>query len=393
MDKVSKIEYSSRLAVTLQQHVSTGRTIRLFQTMKSVEKCNNNFSSVQVTVCQLYDALRQHGRVSSIHYANIDHHEIDFVSVEPIRQVFPDKTVSIDGIVHKFDIIDTYVLTKENIRVADSLVPAPDQHAPNNIANILCDDVLRIIFEDPRFDLEQLVEIGNVCERFRSVAGDVFQSKYKGAIDYFGNMKYSAPLWLVHSCLCAFGSRTSSIDLYITWPIIFLWKWLERHSKEIQEIQVSSLLFEQHCELPATEFPNLVNLQLKSMSFRHSKSIEPFFEKNPQLKQLHMTSVVMDCSVEDILRHLPNLQKLNLDGFQCAGNNMEYFAHLQSLKELLLSQDFDGARGILDALNAGNVQLEHLQFFRSDNITNDRINITSLYSKLYRMKSLKRLWI
>ena len=93
--------------------------------------------------------------------------------------------------------------------MADELVTAPGQEAPDNILNILPDDCLRTIFEASTLNIMDLTEIANVCRRFNGIATTTFKTKY---VAYDFEEFSDFPLWQQDRYFRTFGPLITSID-------------------------------------------------------------------------------------------------------------------------------------------------------------------------------------
>lgn len=241
-------------------------------------------------------------------------HTIVLSTAEPIQHVLPEEKVSIECIDYEFYIM--YLEreeTNEITAVADSLLPAPKPQSPDNILNILCDDVLRLIFVDPRFDVMQLMEIANVCMRFQSIAGEIFTSKYTGKIDLCDvvGRHVLSPIWMVAEFIHAFGPLIATFNLGATCPSIAL-QLVANGCPEIEEIICRRYGRYAECVLPAIYWPKLAKLQLYDMAFDDVTAIQAFFAMNAQLEQLILDDVVASFHLMRICRLLPNLGHLTL---------------------------------------------------------------------------------
>lgn len=280
--------------------------------------------------------------------------------------------------------ITKYKVWKEIIPVADSLLPSPDQQSRQHLLNILCDDVLRMIFEssinDHRFDLKQLVAIANVCTRFRRIAADIFTAKYKGNIN-FDHLSVN-PAWVEFELLRAFGRLISEISFsgICTSTLDMVSKYCQ-NIKGIKCLIKDQGLFYRECILPQRLCPKLVNLHLSTMHFYDLRATETFFILNPQLEQLTLDNIGMPFDL-DFLRHLPNLKVLVLHS-QCV--RYQSFGQLRYLKSLhLRSEDI---QRILNELIAGNVQLERLD------LSGEHDNSIEIVNLICQMKSINWLQV
>lgn len=270
------------------------------------------------------------------------------------------------------------------IQVADSLMRAPSQRSPKHISNILCDDILRIIFRDPRFDLKQLIAIANVCTRFQGIAGPIFKAKFNQPININvdQDIEYNAPLWLVDDLFRGFGSLITDITVHGCPAVVM--RSISRYCKNIEKITLSNRSVEE-CILPPFNREKLINLNLDKMKFADLRSIEPFFRVNPQLVQLKL-HIDSSFGLGAILRHLPNLEvlKLHWQGTQSSfDNDTTCFEQLKCLKSLTL-RHCDEVDGVLRSLITGDVQLEELKFNDTQ-----RYRDIPLVDLIYQLKNLK----
>lgn len=307
-------------------------------------------------------------------------------SIDAARpQVLPAQKVRIGGIDYKLDTDHSTESKKseEKMAVADSMRPTPDQDAPNHILNMLCDDVLRMIFEDPRHGMDQLIVIANVCTTFHRIAGDIFKARHKGQMYIYQDRDTS--IWAVNELLRTFGSLISTISLNFCVPLTMVLA--TKYCNNIETMKCSSNS-RSKLILSQCNFPKLVNLHLSNMDFDDLPSAEAFFKLNPQLEELALQNISMTFNIKYILRHLPNLIILSLELQEYDCNDVEYFKKLKHLKSLRFkSIRIEQLQRILNKLVAGRVQLERLELNGCTGNNNEMLNT------LCRIKSINWLQI
>lgn len=334
-----------------------------------------------MTEHQVFDNLKQYGRIVYICKDGLDRYRLDLQTDAPIKQAIPASTICIEGIDYEFNLLNSSHRHRhmgKNIPVPLSLLPAANQQSSHHILNILYDDVLRMIFEDPRYDLRQLVAIANVCTQFQRIAGDIFTARYKG-ITVHREMNCPPIADFLH----AFGTLVSTIDLTATCAPITL-RLVLNHCEDVEEIACT--FNNGNCNLPQLRCPRLTRLSLSDTY--DMQTTVPFFALNPQLEQFTLDQVNISFGFEEIFRHLPNLTAVCLTSVDATWNDVKSFGQLKYLKSLRLENvPVEAIQRILNVLLAGEVHLERLDLDVESN------NNIDLVRSICQLKSIKQLRI
>lgn len=340
-----------------------GRYFISLVTTQSIEQTiNARKITIQGMQIHLHDIKTEEAALPSLLTDHFEEPAVDFCDFETDTGLFvPFESIDFD---------------LDPVPMADSLRQAPDQDSPHNILNILCDDVLQYIFEDPSINSIQLAAIANVCSHFNSIAKDVFKKKYSKGITLHKVIPSNTPLWLLDEYFHTFGPLIPIIDAILpaSYNSEIVLALIIKYCKNIVKLRVAN---EQVTMLLPIKCPKLINLHLLEPQLNDSS--EAFFIQNSQLEVLYLYAPSSTFDIGMVLRHLCNLQTLFL---QCLSrlrfDDASFFKHMQHLKTLNLNVSDKIVDRILNGILDGNVQLETLELHHYAGIASDHARFGQL---------------
>lgn len=268
--------------------------------------------------------------------------------------------------------------------IAEPLQTVPDLQSPQNILHALNDDCLRAIFERSELDIDDLCAIANSCQRFHTVAADIFQHKYRGQHKAFiDTMLYrAAPLWQWDEYFHAFGGSLESIDIknqcrngaillhfiakncpnikQITCQLIDRKSAVELRGlfARLQTLQVTlrekvtfddiitahveySLerltIMTSYLDLTPIKLPQLTELELEYKELYSQDGVSGFFRLNDHLTKLHLNKKSYQSatfSTISCLCNLTNLRELALGGSSAEHNHYSVYTTFRAFGQL-----------------------------------------------------------
>lgn len=288
-----------------------------------------------------------------------------------------------------------------------TLAVPPAQSSDYNILNMLNDDCLHTIFEARCLNLWDLVEIANVCQRFRRIAHRIFPVKFKNPHDHIDRDGYGQ-LWQLDSFFQHFGRNLQSFNLQTAPHEDIVAGFLQRNCKHLEELHMNYMepetmaeigeillqnvtkltLFCNDCDLsrlftstarlkkleifsslnrvhvPQVNLPNLIDFRVNEVLFTDQQTVSAFFQANPQLRELRIQQSAIEFGIEHILRHSPNVEQLILnDNDYPDANTAEVitaFGQLHALRTLCFRSEELPFDAILYQLHLMRVPLECL---------------------------------
>lgn len=297
----------------------------------------------------------------------------------------------------------------------DASKPPPDTLSPQNMLNSLNDDCLHTIFEDPKLDMWDLVELSAVCQRFAHITKRIFPIKFKTTANQFERYGYgSGTLQQLDAFFSNFGVFVESIDLRLFPHENVVAGFIGEYCEKLDELQMTYLESQTMCQLrpmvnrlrkftiyckdddlgdyfgensrlerfeifssldhltlPHNQLSNLIDFRVNEILFGDLEMVERFFAANQQLRELHIQQSLIEFGMEHILRHLPHLEQLILNDNDYPDENtpelITIFGHLNCLRTLCIRNESLPIDAILYQLHLGNVQLECLILKDIDN--------------------------
>lgn len=383
---------------------------------KKIKK--TRFFPFQVPDFEIFAKVARFGKVLSFDSSPINRRRIEIYTTKPIREVIGQQKITINDTEYPLQILSTNPAAVSDVNrfiqlkpipMANTLQPPPAHDSPLNICNILCDDILRIIFQDRQFNDTQLVEIGNVCRRFNGVAKDVFKKKYKGRVEHINGTTANQPVWLMNDLLRTFGASISYVDsrLFAGYQGIGFGL-VTKYCMDIVKLECYPRTI---IRLPGYKLPKLLELNLSNMYFTDPPSTSTFFQLNSQIEVLMLDDVTLPDGFGSLLKHLPNLRHLTL-ARNAARNHWRNFACFEQLRQLesleLRSLMLSDAVNILLAVRFARIPLKKLSlkggytdynqiidrlcgFTSIDELDVDTISDNSLMYIVRNMKELKQI--
>lgn len=296
------------------------------------------------------------------------------------------------------------VLHEEHSALETSEVPPQKP----NILDMLSDNCLLHIFEQPIVTLKDLCRLAKTCKRFGVIARTAYNRKRCRLGDYAGDFSIE-PLWLIDSFIRNFATEHENIDMTLfgnNQDIVagmineYCEKVSELRVKAVEPSHIDALrplmtkvrrldlicatsveftpdslfgaetdiplevLKIQHKRpivLPRRKLAKLTTLHLKSIYMHDECIVETFFKLNPQITKLYLEDVHCYFQLDNIIRHyLSNLEEFAFvgEGTPLPCRDMSAFSSLKSLRKLFLWVDVRQATLALEALHKGGAQLE-----------------------------------
>lgn len=322
------------------------------------------------------------------------------LTTTPIAEVFAGQQLTIDGRRFAFQIMEPnddgahggliwpfYGKRQNKITPsAEPLLQPPSQTSPQHILNILPVEILQQIFEDDQLDLIDLHAIANVCQIFRTIAEKVFKRKTRGVLNMLDVFRGETPVWQVDAFLQTFGKSITDVDCKgIPMPEIPFRLALDYCPK------ITRIAYDHGHDLmlPTLHRPQLTQMHLDGVKLHDRTSTEAFFQANPQLEQLDLSTIQTAFGIEVILRRVPQLQRLNVSPAPACyrWTHFECFRQLKQLNVLRLGRiNIDAINNIFDALIDENVQLQRLEI---DKFAGNYNQLTDAVCKMTTITSLE----
>lgn len=247
------------------------------------------------------------------------------------------------------------------IAIAEESLQAPASDSPHNILNILCDDILRIIFKDPSMNSMQLLAISNVCVRFKDIAVKIGTKRHTGELMLHNKIPYCGSLWLLDEYLRMYGRSITKIEYYHTGL----------------NVDITLALLSKYCKNVVAIKGNFWN-SLQSMCASHV-FLNDFHGFNVP------TLVPSNSPEVQSFQWLLKVQRLSEGILTPAGSlgDVSFFRQMQHLKSLhLIDTPIYATVPILNAIADGNVELQTLELEE----------VCTVYGLLYpRFKPLRSL--
>lgn len=358
---------------------------------------------------KIYSALQKYGPICSISEDCYYPVEIDLMRTEKTDQLKTEPEIEIESNKCTIEWQRDKIICMEIASVAEALTIPPDQESPHNIHNSLNDDCLRAIFEADQLSLDDLCSIGSVCERFNSIAKQVFESRYKNEQKCLTDMRTK------HLCKIEEYFRIARNTAISYWDfkdpqVIFgfilkycknlkqiVWNDLNQSTlnemrpflDQLTEIKLTSIhscdftgvftsvaaldrldisLMHDKSRLPDAHLPKLTNLRLSDIDkLALTESVERLFQLNGQLKTLSIDNeIVLDFQFERALKHLPNIEELFI---RCTRHyykeenvdmDLTYLPQLKYLKTLRYEGYYSTQKVLLSVLVDSQVSLDCL---------------------------------
>lgn len=335
------------------------------------------------------------------------------------------------------DQLKELVIAVENSGICDSsqsVVQLVVMESSQRTLTWLIDDCLYDIFISANIDICDLVEIASTCKRFRKIARQVFEAKFKRA-DYFSRMHTWSMEKIISFFMC-FGEFCEMFDTrHIRCPVSTLlhllakyctnlvhlrWCAVNKYGSIAQTIDYRQLekvcsqlvqydyfggtseglrLFDENSPLKTLQlyyFPNGAQLpELHLPQLRHVKLAEfpivksnNFFMLNNQITRLELRDI-RSChnGLEDAIGHLVHLEELTYTEY----NRPHYFStyagfkNLTKLRQLQIHAPITSTVRILNAMHAANVPLESL-ILANLNINIEIIDAICQYQSIKQMR-------
>lgn len=340
---------------------------------------------------------------------------IDFITTKRSRVFYDTETIDIGSNTYAIEILD-YRPVKQSVQrkkiIAPELLQPTDITSNDYILNVLNDDCLRAIMTQESIILDDLLELAKTCQRFHTVASDIFGCMIRKYPNFQHQLKHY-PLSTIDEYFQSFGAQWETFDttMFINSEIVLqfvldyctnirhlkcaiidersmrtdfrpLFKQL--HSLHFYECRVQlvgnenifamnenlplqRLTFDRcyDIELPSLRMPHLIDLTIHTSIVRDNcSSIETgrsFFQKNPQLKRLVLKYPRgFDC-IANGLQWLVNLEELSYIMYgSCPETCLVAFESLTKLRKIHLSTVVDEHSVIFRALLKCKAPLESL---------------------------------
>lgn len=290
-----------------------------------------------------------------------------------------------------------------------ALATAPAQTDDGHMLNALNDDCIRSIVEASVSEAVGLYEMANVCTRFRYIARQVFDAKFRSKPWFYRTLLSGQPLSLIADFFRIFGASIRTLDLgqyyngdTINGIVDMYCPQLECLKCEITQPQTQaelrrlagrirrmfvkcslcicfdlnetfdassptellSVSIDSRLVLPSVKLDRLTDVRIISAELANAAKLKAFFRHNGQLEHLRLHNVVLSVGIEHVVRLLPNLRSISLcfkwPSMQC--NDYECFGRLRQLRSVHMQLEAPQVRQIIDTLVKHGTQLDELKF-------------------------------
>lgn len=311
--------------------------------------------------------------------------------------------------------------TKQRRSLATAAAP-PAQTDAGHMLNALNDDCIRSIVEASVSEAVGLVEVAKVCTRFRYIARQVFDAKYRSEPSFYRTLVSRQPLSLIAAFFRIFGASIKTLDFGQRYNGDTINGIVDQHCPQLECMQCEltqpqtraalrrlagrikrmfvkcagstcldlsdtfdasaptellSVCIGSRLVLPAATLARLTDVRIKDADLYNTAKLKAFFRHNGQLEHLRLRNIGISVGIEHIVQLLPNLRSISLcfrwPPMQC--NDYECFGRLRQLRSVHVRLEAPQVRQIIDTLVKRGTQLEQLRFCigQADVATQDAI--------------------